>query len=169
MSWKSGFTDRAERALELTSRDLKRQPNALTSALKSALASAELLSGIDACGPSLARGIFTALEVNVSEVVAQARLIANDRGSELVVRRLRSRSASLDMIVRRATEEAELLGHRRVGTEHLLLAVISFHDDPATCALRAAGVTQDTVRGTLRRLLLSWTDDGRPRPQASVA
>jgi ATP-dependent Clp protease ATP-binding subunit ClpA len=73
------------------------------------------------------------------------------------------------MIIRRATEEAAMLGHRRVGTEHLLLAVISAHDDPTTCALRAAGVTQDTARGTLRRLLVSWNDDGCPKPRVSVA
>jgi ATP-dependent Clp protease ATP-binding subunit ClpA len=73
------------------------------------------------------------------------------------------------MIVRRAEEEAAMLGNRRVGTEHLLLAIISVHDDPATTALRATGVTQDTARGTIRRLLVSWTDNGTPRPRVSAA
>jgi hypothetical protein len=62
-----------------------------------------------------------------------------------------------------------MLGYRKVGTEHLLLATLSAHEDPTTSALRVAGVTQDTVRGTLRRLLPSWTDDGSPRPRAIVA
>jgi ATP-dependent Clp protease ATP-binding subunit ClpA len=161
MSWKSNFTDRAEDALERTTLAMKRRP--------SALASAELLRAMEECGPSLARGILTALDVNVSEVLERASLVANDRASELPLRRFQIRPASLDMIVRRAAEEASLLGHRLVGSEHLLLAIISVHDDPTTASLRAGGVTQDTARGTLRRLLVSWTDDGLPRPRASVA
>ncbi len=76
--------------------------------------------------------------------------------------------ASLEVIERRAAEEAELLGHSLVGTEHLLLAILSLHDDPASCAMRTASVTQDSVRGTLRRLLLAWTDEGRPIPQSAA-
>lgn len=161
MSWKSGLTDRAEDALERTRIALKRRP--------AALASAELVRAMDQCGPSLARGVLTALDVNVDEVLERAALVASERGSQLPLRRFQIRPASLEMIVRRAAEEAAMLGHRLVGSEHLLLAIISVHDDPATCALRDAGVTQDTARGTLRRLLMSWTDDGVPRPRARVA
>ncbi|HEY7899077.1 MAG TPA: Clp protease N-terminal domain-containing protein [Gemmatimonadaceae bacterium] len=161
MSWRSSFTDRADDTLECTRLALKRNPGAL--------ATAELMSAIESRGPSLARGMLTALEVAITEVLDRARVIATERGSEIAWRRLQSQPATLDMIIRRATEEAAMLGHRRVGTEHLLLAVISAHDDPTTCALRAAGVTQDTARGTLRRLLVSWNDDGCPKPRVSVA
>jgi ATP-dependent Clp protease ATP-binding subunit ClpA len=161
MSWKSGFTDRAEDTLGNTRIALRRQP--------AALASTELLRAIEACGPSLARGVLTALEVNIDEVADRADMIASGRGANLPLRRVPTQSASLEMIVRRAAEEAAMLGHRRVGTEHLLLAIISLHDDPATTALRAAGVTQDTARGTIRRLLVSWTDNGTPRPRVSAA
>lgn len=161
MSWKSNVTDRAADTLDCARIALKRRPGALVSAA--------LLEAMDECGPSLARGMLTALEVNISEVLERARLIAEERGSVLTLRQLQSQPATLDVITRRATEEAAMLGRRRVGTEHLLLAIISVHDDPTTCALRAAGVTQDTARGTLRRLFLSWTDDGLPRPRASVA
>ncbi len=161
MSWKSSVTDRAEDALERTRMALKRRP--------SALASTELLLAIEECGPSLARGVLTALDVNVNEILERAKLVASGRSAELPLRRFHVRPATLEMIVRRASEEAAMLGHRLMGTEHLLLAIISVHDDPTTSALRAAAVTQDTARGTLRRLLLSWTDDGLPRPRACVA
>ncbi|MEO7041976.1 MAG: Clp protease N-terminal domain-containing protein [Gemmatimonadaceae bacterium] len=161
MSWKSSFTDRAEDTLECTIAALKRTPNAL--------ATTELLRSMEDSGPSLARGILTALEAHVPEILIRAQTIADERGSELALRRLRSQPATLDMIIRRASEEAAMLGHRRVGTEHLLLAVLSAHDDPTTCALREAGVTQDTARGTLRRLLVSWNDDGCPKPRVNVA
>ena len=73
MSWKSSFTDRAEDALEITRTTLKRRP--------SALPSAELLLAIEECGPSLARGVLTALEANTNEVLESAKLIASERGS----------------------------------------------------------------------------------------
>lgn len=161
MSWKSGFTDRAEDALQSARTALKRRPTAL--------ACVELLRAIEDSGPSLACGVLTALEVTINEIVDTATLVASERAANVPQRRFPMRPASLDMVVRRAEEEAAMMGHRRVGTEHLLLAIISIHDDPATCALRAAGVTQDTARGTIRRLLVAWTDNGRPRPRASVA
>lgn len=161
MSWKSSFTDRAEDTLGRATLALKRRP--------SAQATAEILRAIEECGPSLARGVLTALEVNVTDILDRARLISSKRGSELPLRRIQAHRATMDIIVRRATEEAELLGDRRVGTEHLLLAILSIHDDPTTSALRVAGVSQDTARGTLRRLSVSWTDDGLARPRASVA
>jgi ATP-dependent Clp protease ATP-binding subunit ClpA len=161
MSGKSNFTDRAEDALDCTRIALRLRPQALVSA--------ELLRAMDDAGPSLARGVLTALEVNVNEILESASLVASERGSELPLRRLQSQPATLDMIIRRAFEEAVMLGHRLVGTEHLLLAIISIHDDPTTSALRVAGVTQDTARGTLRRLLLSWTDDGSPKPRVNAA
>lgn len=161
MPWKRSFTDRAEDALERARMALKRRP--------SALASAELLKGIDESGPSLARGMLTALEVNIDDVLDRARIIAGEQGTAVALGRLQRRPAMLDMIVRRAMEEAAMLGHRRVGTEHLLLAIISVHDDPTAWALRDGDLTQDTARGTLRRLLPSWTDDGLPRQHFSVA
>lgn len=161
MSWKSSLTDRAEDALGHATLAMKRRPTAH--------ATAEILRAIEECGPSLARGILTALEVNVDEVLDRAKLVASERGSALPLRRNRGRRPTIDMILRRASEEAELLGDRRVGTEHLLIAILSIHDDPTAYALRVAGVTQDTLRGTLRRLSVSWTDDGVARPRACVA
>jgi ATP-dependent Clp protease ATP-binding subunit ClpA len=161
MSRKGSFTGRAENTLDRTRMALKQNP--------AVLPTAALLAAMDEAGPSLARGVLTALDVNIDETLADARLIASERGAELQFRWLPSRPASLPMIVRRAVEEADMLGYRKVGTEHLLLATLSAHEDPTTSALRVAGVTQDTVRGTLRRMLPAWTDDGSPRPRAIVA
>lgn len=48
-----------------------------------------------------------------------------------------------------AVEEARRSGYRRVGTEHLLLGLLTEPDDPAA---RALGVTLETARATLDRL-----------------
>jgi|GEM_PF-1224569 len=161
MTWKSSFTDRAEDTLGRATLALKRRA--------AASATAEILRAIEDSGPSLARGVLNALEANIKDVLDRGRHIASERGSELPFRRSQAPRVTLETIVRRATEEAQLLGDRRVGTEHLLLAILSIHDDPVTHALRVAGVSQDTARGTLRRMSTAWTDDGLARPRASVA
>jgi ATP-dependent Clp protease ATP-binding subunit ClpA len=45
-----------------------------------------------------------------------------------------------------ATDEAKALGHGQVGTEHLLLGVLSCGDDDAALALASAGATLAAVR-----------------------
>lgn len=44
-----------------------------------------------------------------------------------------------------AIDEAGALGHRRVGTEHLLISLVSASDAPAGAALAGLGVTRDAV------------------------
>lgn len=48
-----------------------------------------------------------------------------------------------------AIEEAGALGHRRVGTEHLLISLVSATDAPAGAALGRLGVTRDIVVGAV--------------------
>jgi ATP-dependent Clp protease ATP-binding subunit ClpC len=45
-----------------------------------------------------------------------------------------------------ATEQARRMGHRYLGTEHLLLGVASLHDDPSGRALASLGVGLDRIR-----------------------
>ncbi|MEV4710290.1 Clp protease N-terminal domain-containing protein [Micromonospora sp. NPDC049374] len=54
-------------------------------------------------------------------------------------------------VVRRAREEAHAEGQRPVGTEHLLLAILSDGDGLAVRVLRDAGVTADDLRERIRR------------------
>jgi len=52
-----------------------------------------------------------------------------------------------------AQAEARGLGHRWIGTEHLLLAVLGDDGSPVAAALRGVGLTADTVRAEVRRQL----------------
>ncbi|MEU4682665.1 Clp protease N-terminal domain-containing protein [Streptomyces xinghaiensis] len=55
-------------------------------------------------------------------------------------------------VVIRAQKETRDLGHPAVGSEHLLLAVLSRRDDPATVALSRLGVTAGACRTEVERL-----------------
>ncbi|MDQ4018274.1 MAG: hypothetical protein M3188_00380 [Actinomycetota bacterium] len=52
-----------------------------------------------------------------------------------------------------AQEEAETLGHRRVGTEHLVLGLLRSEDEAVARVLAEAGVTLDAARAQARELV----------------
>jgi ATP-dependent Clp protease ATP-binding subunit ClpA len=52
-----------------------------------------------------------------------------------------------------ATENARLLGHDRLGTEHLLLGLVHEHDGVAARALADLGIELDTARAAVVELL----------------
>jgi ATP-dependent Clp protease ATP-binding subunit ClpA len=51
-----------------------------------------------------------------------------------------------------ATEQARQMGHRRVGTEHLLLGLLAAGDGAPAAALRAGGATLSAARHTVSEL-----------------
>ena len=55
-------------------------------------------------------------------------------------------------VVTHAQQEARELGHPRVGTEHLLLAVLDAPDTPGARALSTLGIDTNAVRDDVQRL-----------------
>jgi len=56
-------------------------------------------------------------------------------------------------VVRTACDEAESLGHRRVGTQHLLLGLLREEDGVAYAVLRDAGMSRERVHADIERLV----------------
>jgi ATP-dependent Clp protease ATP-binding subunit ClpC len=52
-----------------------------------------------------------------------------------------------------AQEEARLLGHNHIGTEHLLLGLIAEHDSVAARTLRTLDITLDAARDQVRQII----------------
>jgi ATP-dependent Clp protease ATP-binding subunit ClpC len=69
------------------------------------------------------------------------------------------RSAALTSTVERAAEEARRLGHRRVGSEHLLLALLAEPDGSAADVLAALKLEWGAVRAEIQDLM---PGSGRP-------
>ena len=63
------------------------------------------------------------------------------------------------MVVVRAQDEARAMGHRFIGTEHLLLGLLHDGTGTAGAVLAAEGLRPEAVRARIRRLLAG--DDGR--------
>jgi Clp amino terminal domain, pathogenicity island component len=56
-------------------------------------------------------------------------------------------------VVELTLREALRLGHNYVGTEHILLAVLSLEDNPVTSALAGLGVTKEPVEREIKAML----------------
>jgi ATP-dependent Clp protease ATP-binding subunit ClpA len=83
---------------------------------------------------------------------------------------LESFSAHAQRVVSLATSEAGLLGHARVGTEHLLLGLLSDDDGPGD-VLRAAGASLAAARHKVAEVVGGGdpSRDGEPLPLTSRA
>jgi ATP-dependent Clp protease ATP-binding subunit ClpC len=61
--------------------------------------------------------------------------------------------------LRGAVEEALQLGHDYIGTEHLLLGLLSDEDSVAAKVLRDLGASSDTIRDRTLELLAGYSKD----------
>ena len=55
-------------------------------------------------------------------------------------------------VVVAAQEEARMLGHNHIGSEHLLLGLLHEQDGTAAQVLAAAGITAEAARAQVREL-----------------
>jgi hypothetical protein len=81
--------------------------------------------------------------LGVSKQAAQQRFVSDRRGGPF------RHFGEAQQVITKAQEEAQELGHSRVGTEHLLLGVLGQADRPAVEAVGALGVTADAAREQL--------------------
>lgn len=56
----------------------------------------------------------------------------------------------VERLLQRAAEEAQLLGSERIGTEHLLLAVVDEEEGPTRRIVESAGLEKEGVYAALR-------------------
>jgi ATP-dependent Clp protease ATP-binding subunit ClpC len=70
-----------------------------------------------------------------------------------MVERSLSWSPELERVVQRATEQARSVGHRRVGSEHLLLALLAQPEGAVTSVLEALRLKFDEVRAEIMEVM----------------
>lgn len=66
-------------------------------------------------------------------------------------------SAQAKKVLELTLREALRLGHNYVGTEHLLLALLSLEEDPAAQALTGLGLTKEATEEQVKRMLAEIT------------
>jgi len=122
------------------------------------LTPAHLMLGLIGEGNCVATEALRVLDVDLDrvreEVCAQ---LEEGRAGGTLARRVHSKA--LKEIITLAIQEARKLQHRYVGTEHLVIALLSHGDSIPARALRKQGVDLDTLRAKASAMLRSGVDE----------
>ena len=150
-----GYSERAQRAIMLAQAEARRLA-------RRHAGTEHLLLGILAEGRGVAAVALRHLGLDIEHLRSQTERILglgdSPSGGEIEFTPRARR-----VIFERSRAAAQELGHRYVGTEHLLLGLLAEEESAATRLLSAIGATHDAVRAEILRLL----GDPGPGPSAT--
>ncbi|MCG8405470.1 MAG: hypothetical protein MI923_09755 [Phycisphaerales bacterium] len=145
------FSDRARRAMALANQEAIRLHHDY-------LAPVHLLLGILSMGSSVATLVLKNLDIDLETLRNDANKLVKPGDKELHQTKMAQR-ADTRQAIQFAIDEARKLGHKYVGTEHLLLGVLrEGHNIPAQI-LAERGVKIERLREEVLSLLGSRTDE----------
>lgn len=104
-----------------------------------------ILLGLAEHRTGVAVSVLRQMSIDLSLLPAIVGSIVEDGEKETSRSRL-TQTPRARKVIERAMEEARILGHRYVGTEHLLLGLLRVRDGVAACALERLQVDLPTVR-----------------------
>lgn len=145
------FSDRARHAMALANLEASQLNH-------DSLTPEHIMLGLIAEGQCVATEALRLLEVDLNRVREQvgARMAAKRASSSTVGRR--AHSPETKDVISRAIEEARRFGHRYIGTEHLVLALLGQTEGVPSKVLREQGVELDRLRDKTLTMLQSSVD-----------
>jgi ATP-dependent Clp protease ATP-binding subunit ClpC len=154
------FTQRAKRVLSLAHEEAERLRHP-------AIGTEHLLLGLMKEEGGVAGRVLRELGLEVErveDVITRLTGIGRDRPTSLEL------SPGTQHALEMAVEEARRMGHHYIGTEHLLLGLVSLNEGMALDVLRKMGVTPEQIRRQTRRLLQENSPSVTPpQPRRSPA
>lgn len=136
------LTDRARRALQLASQESQRMR-------LSHVDTGQILLGLLKEGGGVAASVLQSLRVNLDEMRNRVQAtIPYDEKAVVHAQPLPFNPSAID-VLRFAGEEAVAMGHKYVGTEHLLLGLLRKEGCIACHVLKQVGVGLEDVRGAV--------------------
>jgi ATP-dependent Clp protease ATP-binding subunit ClpC len=138
------FTERARRVLSLAQEEAQRFNH-------NYIGTEHLLLGLVCEDDGVAAKVLSNLGVELNKVRSTVEFIIG-RGDQTVLGDIGLTPRS-KQVIELAVEEARLLGHRYIGTEHLLLGLVREGEGIAAGVLESLGVTLERVRAETVRVL----------------
>lgn len=145
------FSDRARRALALANQEAVRLHHEF-------LSPSHILQGILAVGPSVATLVLKNLDVDLEAVRADLNKMV-EPGHRALPQTKMAQNEATRHVIQFAIDEARKLGHKYVGTEHLLLGCLREGADIPAKILAARGVKIEQLREEVLRVLRSSTTE----------
>jgi len=144
------FSDRARHALALANREAGKLNHV-------DLKPAHLMLGLIAEGQCVATEALRVLDVDL-EKVREAVIDRMEKGAADESMGRRAHTEELRTVINLAVQEARKLNHRYVGTEHLILGLLSHGESIPAQILREQGLSLDQLREKTLALLSSSLD-----------
>lgn len=132
------FSDRARHAMALANLEATKLNHGY-------LAPGHLMLGLIAEGNCVATQALRVLDVNL-DAVRDAVRSRMDKGDDHAGIGRRAQTKATKEVIALAIKEARKFGHRYVGTEHLILALLQYTDEVPAQVLAAQGVDLNTLR-----------------------
>ncbi|HEY3243681.1 MAG TPA: Clp protease N-terminal domain-containing protein [Phycisphaerae bacterium] len=140
------FSDRARHAMALANREAVEMKHDF-------LGPEHILLGIIAEGECVGAAALRVLEVDLDRIRQEVvRELASVSAADPQIGR-RPYNAATRHLIENAIAEARTLGHRYVGTEHLVLGLLRLEDGAASRILRSQGVKPDALREKVLSML----------------
>lgn len=149
------FSDRARRALALANQEAIRLHHEFLSPL-------HILLGILAAGSGVALVALRNREVDPDGLKDELNRKAEPGSRDLHLTKM-AQSADTRQVIQFAIDEARKLGHRYVGTEHLLLGILREGQTVAAMTMVQRGVKLEQLREEILTLLRSSTSEDHSR------
>ncbi len=154
------FTERAQRAIQLATREAERFNHPY-------IGTEHLLLGLVALGEGVAVLILEEMGVSLDDVrIAVERLVGV--GGETKIRGELPYTPRTKKVLQLAIAEAQAMNQPQAGTEHILLALIREGEGVAAQVLNALKVDQQTVIDHIRRLFENQDSDASDEDQGEA-
>ena len=144
------FTKRARRALTMAQEEARRMNHGY-------IGTEHLLLGLLREEEGVASRVLTELDLTLAQTRRAVERMVGVGDHEAVSLQLSDQTKT---VIESAVEEAKRLGHRFIGTEHLLLALVRQQESMATAVLTSLNVNREIVR----RRVLSLMQDVEQQP-----
>ena len=151
------FTDQARNVLSLASEEARRYNH-------SGVGTEHLLLAIMSEGEGIAVKALAQLQVQPGEVRAQIETL-HPAGEQPVGDGQIGVTAQGKQSIELAVQEARLLGHHYLGTEHLMLGLLREEGEPGGQVLRNSGVTLEKARALVKQLLAAEQTTSAPESE----
>src|SRR6202044_3815752 len=148
------FTDRARKVMQLANQEAQRFNHEY-------IGTEHVLLGLVKEGSGVAANVLKNLDIDLRKIRLEVeKIVQHGPGGEQVVMGRLPHTPRTKKTLDYAIEEARLLNHNYIGTEHLLLGLLREHDGVAAQVLINLGLKLDEVREKVLNLLGHGMDSG---------
>ncbi len=145
------FTERVKKVMQLAREEAVRLGNDY-------VGTEHLLLGLIREGDGVAVAVLQSLSVDLQELMRNVEKSVSSSGGMMTLGQMLPFTPRAKKVLETAAQEARTMGHKYIGTEHLLLALLSDKDSSSANALGAMSVDYEKAKGEIERILKGGED-----------